>query len=292
MSAKLGSIKGMSRPWVFFAYLAVVIISIAASQFLRQNPRAYAAGDAVCAPLLLILGSLAILDFGSFKTVAQGLKTIFFILLLGTAVELCGVLTGIPFGRYEYGNQFTPIVLLPPTLQRFPVLIGLAWVMIAGAWAVAFSGIQARSLPLAIALAAAASTLTDLLMEPLAMRLGYWRWAQTGPLPGHAPVSNFIGWMVASALVSCIVFANTSSRDQELELRNGRRATYAALIPIVHLVFLAVLASISSGQSPPSPSPVTVESGSSWHSRLCVLSAIDSLHIPSPAFLTGAQLWR
>ena len=112
-------------------------------------------------------------------------------------IEWLGVKTGKIFGHYAYGETLQPI------LFGVPIAIGFAWLcMLLTSTAVAkrilpkFSNyhfmIQAISISLLM-------LLFDLVMEPAAMKLGYWTW-----LASSIPNQNFIAWFVISLFFAMI----------------------------------------------------------------------------------------
>jgi putative membrane protein len=105
----------------------------------------------------------------------------------GFAAEVLGVHTGVPFGSYSYGTT------LGPRLVGVPVVIGLAWTMLAWPAAIAarrlVAGFAARVLVGGWALASA-----DLFLDPQMVAAGQWTWHDRSPhLPGVAavPLSNY-----------------------------------------------------------------------------------------------------
>lgn len=110
----------------------------------------------------------------------------------GMASEMIGTNTGLLFGNYTYGP------VLGPALLGVPLLIGCNWFLILRA----SSGVSARLLAVLPARAAlpnhlAAPTLGALLatgfdavMEPVAVRLGYWTWLDDGSIPAL----NYLTW--------------------------------------------------------------------------------------------------
>jgi putative membrane protein len=126
------------------------------------------------------------------------------VILLGWAVEWIGHQTGFPFGFYSYTER------LQPQLGGVPLLIPLAWLMmLPPAWAVAFNITQ----PLArkpllrrgafIAVSALAFTAWDLFLDPLLVSWDFWRWQELGVYFG-IPLSNYGGWLLASALMTAL----------------------------------------------------------------------------------------
>ena len=108
----------------------------------------------------------------------------------GFAIEAIGVATGAVFGSYSYGTA------LGPKLLAVPLVIGLNWaIVILGSVTLSSSVL---SHPLAAAIAAGALTAGfDWVMEPVAVRLGYWQWAQ-----GTIPLRNYGAWFLIAAVLS------------------------------------------------------------------------------------------
>lgn len=185
------------------AYLGCVAFSIAGtavSQTVGVDPGPI---RPIASAATLLAGAAALLTptwerLGS----SRALLGFVLVLILGAAAEIVGLYIGVPFGRYEYTDRWQPTVVLPGH-QRFPVLLPLAWFLVAGAsylWA-------ARRLhgPAAAVAGALAATLVDAAMEPvLTGPLGYWRWLDP-TLLGIAPAANFAGWFGVSLLAGLIL---------------------------------------------------------------------------------------
>ena len=119
----------------------------------------------------------------------------------GLLAEAVGVATGVPFGRYSYAGT------LGPTVLGVPVVIPLAWVMMA--WPAYLVGVRLGRGPLArVAIAAAALASWDLFLDPQMVAAGHWHWADPSPaLPGvpTVPLTNYAGWaLVALALTALL----------------------------------------------------------------------------------------
>jgi putative membrane protein len=124
-----------------------------------------------------------------------------FALLFGWAVEALGTGIGLPFGDYAYSDR------LGWSLGPVPVLIPMAWAMMAYPVFVVVErtgwGRTAR-----IALAGTLLASWDLFLDPQMVAEGHWVWASPEPaLPGipGIPISNFIGWLVASTVLMTIL---------------------------------------------------------------------------------------
>jgi bisanhydrobacterioruberin hydratase len=124
-------------------------------------------------------------------------RTLALALLLGTLgyfVEVLGVWTGRVFGEYSYGEVLGLKVL------NVPLLIGLNWAMLVFAIGVPMA---CTALPVwaRIGISSAAMVLLDLLIEPVAVHLGFWTWEQ-----GNIPLQNYLAWGGVSALFFTLFF--------------------------------------------------------------------------------------
>lgn len=143
---------------------------------------------------------------------AKSLLGFLAVLALGAAAEIVGLYTGLPFGRYEYTDRWQPTVVLPGE-RHFPVLLPLAWFLVAGAsylW-------TARRLhgPAAAVAGACVATLVDAAMEPvLTGPLDYWRWLDP-TLLGIAPAANFAGWFGVSLLAGLMLETSGYGRSAD-----------------------------------------------------------------------------
>jgi putative membrane protein len=125
---------------------------------------------------------------------------------VGMCTEIIGTNTGLLFGSYKYGN------MLGTKFKNVPLLIGINWFVIiycSGAivtifddWILRKLGGDARFSSLMLTLsfiidAALLTTLFDWLMEPVAIKLGFWQWLADGT----PPLFNYTCWFLISALL-------------------------------------------------------------------------------------------
>ena len=122
--------------------------------------------------------------------------------VMGNLIESVGVLTGFPFGHYEF------LPLMGPQLNHIPILLGLAYIGMAyAAWTLARlilhatappRGSQLISLPI---LAALIMTAWDFAQDPVwSTLLHAWRWRDGGPWFG-VPLINYAGWLLTVFLI-------------------------------------------------------------------------------------------
>jgi uncharacterized membrane protein len=163
----------------------------------------------------------------------------------GLLVEIVGVRTGFPFGRYAYTDA------LGPRLFGVPPVIPLAWTWLAWpAWLAA--GRLARHPLSRVAVGGLGLAGWDLFLDPQMVREGYWRWAQPRPaLPGvrTVPVSNHLGWLgvalVMMALLA-LVDRSTGRGAADLPMLALFLWTYGSAV-LAHAAFLHLAASAAWG---------------------------------------------
>jgi bisanhydrobacterioruberin hydratase len=119
--------------------------------------------------------------------------------LFAYAIESFGVATGLPYGRFYYGEALGPTIaglvplLLP--LSYTPLVIGA----VAAAWG-------SRSRLLHIIQATLLLVWMDAVLDPGAASLGFWVWPEGGPYYG-VPPSNYAGWLLSGAAATALLLA-------------------------------------------------------------------------------------
>jgi putative membrane protein len=152
-------------------------------------------------PLTLLISTVLILIQARplLKSFALVVVAVF---LMGFGVEVLGVHTGLVFGEYSYGQT------LGWKWLEVPVIIGCNWLFLL----IGTAGFvhRLRIAPaLRVAIGAALMTAMDVLIEPVAIYLGYWDWAG-----GTPPLQNYLAWFVVSLLMhSLFQVANFPKRN-------------------------------------------------------------------------------
>lgn len=120
--------------------------------------------------------------------------------------ELIGVHTQLLFGHYAYGET------LGTKIAEVPILIGINWFITVYASIHIVHRLMATIVPQAktathplnvvlfAVLAGAITTAFDYLMEPGAIRLGYWQWFPDNVIP----VYNYVCWFIISSLLAAV----------------------------------------------------------------------------------------
>jgi len=187
------------------AVLAVLVVGL-------QIAYPLAHGDARDRLTVLIVVGLAATCIAH-AAVSRGAGTALSLFVLtalpGWAVEALGVHAGFPFGSYAYADD------LGPELAGAPLLVGLAWTMLA--WPACLAARRlvgsygARVLVGAWALASA-----DLFLDPQQVADGHWTWQFPSPhLPGvpDVPLTNYLGWLFVALLLCAVAFAWAGDGD-------------------------------------------------------------------------------
>lgn len=171
-------------------------------------------------PMNLVLTAVAMLAFSGLdrRTIAVGL-------LLGTLgyfVEVLGVHTGRVFGSYAYGD------VLGVKVANVPLLIGLNWSMLVFAIGAPLTRLRWPVWSKVLA-GSAAMVALDLLIEPVAVHLGFWSWEG-----GVIPLRNYVAWSAVSVVFFAVYFLVPVRRDNPL-------APYVLLAQVVFFAGLNVL---------------------------------------------------
>lgn len=153
----------------------------------------------------------------------------------GMAAEIAGVNTGLLFGSYHYGE------VMGIKLKGVPLLIGVQWFVVVFSSAVIINGLhdwitrqyhKAGIMPhkvlmaiSSIADAALLATIFDYIMEPVAIKLGFWYWHTY-----DIPLYNYVCWFAVSALLLWI-----------FRLVPVKHNSFAVHLFIIQILFFVVL---------------------------------------------------
>ena len=126
-------------------------------------------------------------------------------IIIGFSAEVTGVKTGLLFGNYSYGKA------LGVKLLQVPLIIGINWFVIICCSGISIHtmlnklvrGVSVQNQKLSASLkvfsiiidGAILATMFDWLMEPIAIKLGFWYWREDGSIP----VYNYLCWFIISA---------------------------------------------------------------------------------------------
>jgi putative membrane protein len=159
-----------------------------------------------------------------FYRVNKDFSATFFILSLliffiGFSVEAIGVLTGILFGSYSYGTVFGFKIF------ETPVMIGVNWLFLALSSYGVVQYFTKKAICL-IFIPAILMTALDFLVEPVAIKLGFWHWEND-----VIPLQNYLMWFITSVFIHGIIYL----------FRPNINAKISFIIVSVQIVFFGVL---------------------------------------------------
>lgn len=113
--------------------------------------------------------------------------------LIGFTAEVIGVHTNLLFGNYSYVKNLGPKIL------DVPVMIGINWAVLSfGAWSIV-KDLKFNS-TLKFGLAALIMVLFDIVMEPVAIELDFWKWNLD-----QIPVLNYLTWFLISYIQMIVI---------------------------------------------------------------------------------------
>jgi len=112
-------------------------------------------------------------------------------ILLGFVTEMIGVNTGLLFGSYRYGE------ILGQKIFGVPILISFNWFMIVYASGICVAKhLKSSNIFINVICGGLLATFFDWIMEPAAIKLGFWQWENN-----TIPLFNYITWFGISALL-------------------------------------------------------------------------------------------
>ena len=120
---------------------------------------------------------------------------------IGWGMEAIGVRTGIPFGRYEYGDTLGPMFL------GVPVVVMLAWAMMAYPCFLAARRLSSTTAGVVV-FGAWLLAAWDLFLDPQMVAEGHWTWQTPDPgLPGvpGIPLTNYMGWIITAVIIMVLL---------------------------------------------------------------------------------------
>lgn len=171
---------------------------------------------------LLVAGLVVAVPYWR-QTGAAGRIWVVLTYLVTFFLEALGVATGAVFGAYEYG------AVLGFHLFGVPMIIGFNWVLVILGFLRGSQHLFIRSRVAerravriiygvsSVLVPAVAALLFDYIMEPVAIRLDYWRWAA-----GYIPLQNYAAWFLI-ALGASIFFRLL-------------RITFSSMLPLYYVL--------------------------------------------------------
>ena len=201
------AVLALSLHWLLTVVFAVALVLEMVMPFTPMNLPGHPGWPEL---VLLVAGVACTITALSNRLPLQNvLLAVFLIAVLGGAVHTLGVITGIPFGPFEFGAGVGPVVF-----NTLPWAVPLIWILaVLNARGVArlilrpWRKTNAYGFWL-IGVTAVLTLLFDFALEPFASRVKhYWLWTPTKfPVTWQgAPLSNFLAWAAVSVLISVVI---------------------------------------------------------------------------------------
>ena len=162
---------------------------------------------------------------------------VFICFATGMVTEIIGVNTSLLFGKYEYGKVLGAGVL------HVPWIIGVNWFTVIYCSGIAIEHLHRRieresstaesfltpqmKLLSFVIDGALLATFFDFILEPVAVKLGYWKWLGSG----NVPFSNYLCWFLISALLLTVFKLLSFPRHNQ----------FAVHLLIIELLFFGAL---------------------------------------------------
>ncbi|MFB6309704.1 MAG: bisanhydrobacterioruberin hydratase [Salinirussus sp.] len=193
---------------------------------------------------VLILGGVLVMRLPVAATIAPLITRRFGAGLLLVAaytylIESVGIATGWPYGEFVYGVALGPMIggvpiglpafFMPLVIDAY-LLCGLA---LGSAWTRTWIRVPATVV---------AVIAIDLVLDPAAVSLGLWTFADGGPYYG-VPLSNFAGWLLSATVAVTVVDVTINRRA----LRDRLESCSFALDDLVSFVLLWSVIAAASG---------------------------------------------
>jgi lycopene beta-cyclase len=190
-------IQQTMTPLAWVLYLIWLFFMISVPHILRQGTEQALVWGLNTTVLLQTAVVLSVLwpRWGTAKTVRAAI----IVAVLSWGMEALGSSTGFPFGSYHYTDR------LQPHLFHVPLLIPLAWLMmLAPAWAIAYSLVGRTGGWAFVLLSGLAITAWDLFLDPQMVAWNLWVWEHPGGYFG-IPWVNYLGWIFTGSLITLVV---------------------------------------------------------------------------------------
>ena len=144
-------------------------------------------------PLNLLLTLVVFYKINNNFSVRFGVLSLL-VFLLGFSIEAIGVATGVLFGSYSYGDTFGV------KLFETPILIGVNWLFLAFS---TYGTVQhfTKKAAWLILIPPVLMTLLDYIVEPVAIKLGFWTWEND-----IIPLQNYAMWFITSLVIHATIY--------------------------------------------------------------------------------------
>jgi len=200
-------------PFLLFIFYSIGIIGVYLPEFKIQV--------VALTPLSLLITAFLLL-WGNGKYNSKLISAACIAFLLGYAVEVLGVASGVLFGEYQYGQT------LGWKLIDVPVIMGVNWLILSFS-SLGIIGRLTSNSYLKVIMASLIMVVLDVLIEPIAIKLDFWIWTDV-----NVPVQNYIMWFFSALIINSII----QLLVKEIHFRTS---TFVFLAQICFFIFLNII---------------------------------------------------
>ncbi len=131
----------------------------------------------------------------------KAVKAILALSIFSMVIETIGVLTGLPYGQFTYGER------LGAKIGVIPWTVSFGWVpLVIAAWALTEMHFKKYSILKKSLAGAVILTIFDLVLDPGSAALNFWEWTPEG-IYYTVPVLNYLGWIFSGFIGMLIILA-------------------------------------------------------------------------------------
>lgn len=163
--------------------------------------------------IAIILIALPSYYYFTKKDKKKTLLTILAISLFAITIETIGILTGFPYSQFYYNQLGYKIFGVTPWTVFFaftPLVLG----------AIYYAKTLTKKTQLIFLFSIIILVATDLILDPVAVKLGFWTWLNPGAYY-DIPIQNYLGWIFSSLIAVAIYYyfnKTKTYKGQELSL--------------------------------------------------------------------------
>ena len=215
----------MNRSFLVIFYILFIIIASLSILFIPQALN-YNFGSEISIVILFFPLGYMLWDRFGFKFF---LKSVLLLSIFALSIEYIGLTTGFPYSNFIYtgslGYKIAGVLPWTVSFSWVPLMVG----------SVALVYVSTRNKLFRIFLPVIILILFDLLLDPVAVNIGIWKYANEGAYFG-IPIQNFFGWAFSGLIGS--IFCYHLFNNKERNLMHG--LWYSFLLSVIFWSIIAL----------------------------------------------------
>lgn len=144
-------------------------------------------------------------------------------------IETIGLKTGFPYGSFTYGDM-----LGAKLFETTPWTVPFGWVpLLLASWVTVWRWL--RPVELRVCGTLAALIALDLILDPIAVTLGFWKYANPG-IWFDVPFTNFLGW-IFSGFIGCLML-QPLTKNEDIPSAKSRHLMQLGFLQVIGVIVL------------------------------------------------------